>query len=68
MKKALKTLALALTTALGLVIPAFADVATGPMYAMIIGVPVAIIAIAVIVIVLVVKAVRRKKSADENKK
>lgn len=38
-----------------------ADVAAGPMFAVIIGVPLAIIAAAVIIITIIVKAVRKKR-------
>lgn len=38
-----------------------ADVAAGPMYAVVIGIPLAIIAAAVIVITLIVKAVRKRR-------
>ena len=49
---------------------AMADVAAAPMYAVVFGVPLAIIAVAVIVIVLIVKAVKKKDAArrDEEDK
>lgn len=64
MKKLLNTLALTLLFALSLMGAALADVAPGPIYAIVYGIPLAIVAVAVIVIVLIVKGVRKKKAAQ----
>jgi hypothetical protein len=42
---------------------ALADVATGPLYATLIGIPLLIIAVSVIIIVVIVKVAGRNKSA-----
>lgn len=64
MKKLLYTLLLTVTFSVCLMGFALADVATGPMYAVVIGIPLAVIAVAVIAIVLIVKAVRKKRAAQ----
>jgi Zn-dependent protease len=62
MRKTVHTLLLAALFSAALMGCALADVATGPLYAVVIGVPLAVIAVAVIVIVLIVKAVKRKNA------
>ena len=63
MKKLLFTSLLALLFSVCLMGLALADVAVGPMYAVVVGVPLAVIAVAVIAIVLIIRAVRRKRAA-----
>lgn len=62
MSKTFRILLFALCFAVALSGYALADVAAGPMYAALIGIPLLIIAVAVIVIVIVVKVVQRNKS------
>lgn len=62
MRKTVDIILLSLLFAVTLTGFALADVAAAPMYAIFIGVPLAIVAVAVIVIVLIVKAVKRKSS------
>ena len=60
MKKTI-TLTLALMFALALSTTALADVAMGPMYAVIFGLPILVIAIVIIAIALLLRAIRRRK-------
>jgi len=62
MKKAVNTLLAALVFVALFNCYAFADVAVGPMYAIFIGIPLLVVAVAVIAIVVIVRAVRKKKA------
>lgn len=59
MKKVM-TLSLILMFALGLGTTALADVAVGPMYAVVFGLPILVIAVVVIAVALLVRAIKRK--------
>lgn len=61
MKKILKWLGLCIAACMTLCSAAFADVAAGPMYAVIFGIPALIIAVIVIVLVLIIRHILKKK-------
>ena len=61
MNKLLKTLFLMLAISALMMGAAFADVATGPMIAMVVGIPVLIVSVIIIVVVIVVQVMKRKK-------
>ena len=46
-------------------LPIFLDVAVGPMYAVIVGIPVAVIAVLVIVIALMIRRHNKRKAKKE---
>lgn len=67
MKKIVNTLLAALVFVALFNCYAFADVAAGPIYLTVIGIPLLIVAVAIIAVVIIERVVRKKKAEDSSK-